>query len=531
MGIESFFTLQSGLGLQGSNLAKTGTPATDGTLQNLDFLGLILARLGETSDKSSSITKPVTGEKIATTTKPLSIAEFLAANPDIEVQVRNFMEATDLGGDAELLQTLGLNQQAFDNTLIPTGVEANITTLSPEKKDSLSLLQILQISPDSDLNEISGQINALRAKIQKLIENGEQAVLTTNLTPEQITALQNSKDGEWPKELDGIDTILIALVQPQAEAPKVEEIKTDLSDLNNDPALANVLILLTPPPQKPKTSGDVPQLGEVLPEATDTIASKLNALKPGIGGDEAALKAEDFETSLKTAEQSLKSAKAGDLIDGQTPKNTPKTEQSAGPGFSAVQGAAFGFNPALFGPAADSLGLYDDLAISAATTGQTHTAGMTSLITGSPSATSSHPATQMIAVTIQKNATNGQDKTFALDLDPPELGRMEVRLTFSKDKTMKAHVIAEKPETYMMLQRDSDTLQRILEASGLESDGGLSFELAEQGFNFDGDNNRGGGHDQGGTGANDADEMELIQTTMTWHVDPETGHMRYNIFA
>jgi flagellar hook-length control protein FliK len=530
MGIESFFTLQNGPGLQGSNLAKSGTPANDGTLQNLDFLGLILSRLGEDSDKSSSITKPAE-EKAALTTKPLSIAEFLAANPDIEEQVRNFMEATDLGGDAELLQTLGLNQQAFDNTLIPTGdpSQMNITTLSPEKKDSLSLLQILQIRPHSDLNEISGQINALRAKIQKLIENGEQAVLTTNLTPQQITALQNSKDGEWPKELEGVDTILIALLQPQGES--AEKIKTDLSDLNNDPALANVLILLTPPSQKQKTSNAVLQLGEVLPGAEETIASKLNALKPGIGGDEAALKAEDFEASLKTAQPSLKSAKGVDLVDGQTSKNTQKTEQTAGPGFSAVQGAAFGFDPALFGPAADSLGLYDDIAIASATSGHTQTAGMMSLITGSAGATAPHAATQLIAVSIQKNATNGQDKTFALDLDPPELGRMEIRLTFAKDKTIRAHVITEKPETYMMLQRDSDTLQRILEASGLESDGGLSFELAEQGFNFDGDNNRGGGHDQGGTGASDAEELERIQTTMTWHVDPETGHMRYNIFA
>jgi hypothetical protein len=105
-------------------------------------------------------------------------------------------------------------------------------------------------------------------------------------------------------------------------------------------------------------------------------------------------------------------------------------------------------------------------------------------------------------------------------------------MTF-KDKTVKAIVTAEKPETHMMLQRDAQVLERALQEAGLDADGGLSFELAEHGFDFDQHNQRGGGHDEGGTGSglNDGEEVEIIESTMTWHVDPETGHTRYDLWV
>ena len=107
-------------------------------------------------------------------------------------------------------------------------------------------------------------------------------------------------------------------------------------------------------------------------------------------------------------------------------------------------------------------------------------------------------------------------------------------MTFSKDKTMKAVVKAETPETFMMLQRDAQILERALHDAGLDADSGLSFELAQDGEFMDQNNQRGGGHDQGGTGRggnSNGDELEIIESTMTWRVDPNTGHTRYDIYA
>lgn len=143
-----------------------------------------------------------------------------------------------------------------------------------------------------------------------------------------------------------------------------------------------------------------------------------------------------------------------------------------------------------------------------------------------------HPATEMVSARLQQAGQNGQNQVMTIHMDPEELGRVEVELTFGKDKTVKAKMLIEKPETYFMMQRDSATLERALQNSGLEIDGGgIDFELAEDGSAF-GHNNEGngGGEKYGGSGS-DADADTIIETTMTWHVDPDSGHTRYSILA
>ena len=88
-----------------------------------------------------------------------------------------------------------------------------------------------------------------------------------------------------------------------------------------------------------------------------------------------------------------------------------------------------------------------------------------------------------------------------------------------------------------MMQRDAHVLERTLQEIGMDgSDGGLSFELAQDGNLFDHDNGHGGSNHSGGGGTGDGenadDESEIvIATTMDWYVDPETGMTRYNILA
>ena len=92
----------------------------------------------------------------------------------------------------------------------------------------------------------------------------------------------------------------------------------------------------------------------------------------------------------------------------------------------------------------------------------------------------SSQTTQTIALQIHRNAQTQVD-TFRMQLHPTDLGQLEVRLKFSKDGTMKAHLVADKPETLNMLQKDSAQLQKMLEQSGLQLDGNaLSFDLRQQ---------------------------------------------------
>lgn len=85
----------------------------------------------------------------------------------------------------------------------------------------------------------------------------------------------------------------------------------------------------------------------------------------------------------------------------------------------------------------------------------------------------------------------------------------------------------------MMLQRDAQILERSLQGIGLETgDGGLSFELAQDNM-FQNEGDRGGERYQSGSKSAGGIEgvEDVIETTMTWHVDPETGMQRYNILV
>ena len=153
------------------------------------------------------------------------------------------------------------------------------------------------------------------------------------------------------------------------------------------------------------------------------------------------------------------------------------------------------------------------------------------------SAGQAHPASQMVAAKLQQNIQTGETKNITLYLEPADLGKVEVRMDFSATDKMKAVMVVEKPETYMMLQRDAYVLERALQDTGLDmSESSLEFELAEDGQAF-GQNNDGADEQNGKSGAHqngaaDGDALEELEiTTMTWDVDPNTGHVHYNIMA
>ena len=136
--------------------------------------------------------------------------------------------------------------------------------------------------------------------------------------------------------------------------------------------------------------------------------------------------------------------------------------------------------------------------------------------------------------TLNKMASGGNTSEMTIQMDPPELGRVLAKLQFGKDKTVKAVLMVEKPETYTMLIRDAASLERALQNAGLTTDSAsLSFELAQDGSAFNSDNDGQGGGEPSGKGgmmaANDSED--IIQTSMTWQVDSETGYVRYSLLA
>jgi flagellar hook-length control protein FliK len=81
---------------------------------------------------------------------------------------------------------------------------------------------------------------------------------------------------------------------------------------------------------------------------------------------------------------------------------------------------------------------------------------------------------------------------FEIRLDPPELGRIDVRLEIDKDGHVKSRLIVERAETLDMLRRDAPQLERALQQAGLKtSDNALEFSLRDQAQHRDDENGNG----------------------------------------
>lgn len=105
------------------------------------------------------------------------------------------------------------------------------------------------------------------------------------------------------------------------------------------------------------------------------------------------------------------------------------------------------------------------------------------------------PPIRDIAVHMAQNNETGINR-FQLRLDPPELGRVDVRMEISPEGKLSAVIAVERPETLDLLQRDSRALERSLTDAGLKTDSNsLSFSL--KGGRQDNPHSGGFGHTNG----------------------------------
>lgn len=86
-----------------------------------------------------------------------------------------------------------------------------------------------------------------------------------------------------------------------------------------------------------------------------------------------------------------------------------------------------------------------------------------------------------LAVEIAGQALAGKNR-FEIRLDPPELGRIEVKLDVHRDGRIASHIVVDRAETLDLLRSDASALQRALQDAGLKTtDNGLQFSLRQQG--------------------------------------------------
>ncbi len=116
----------------------------------------------------------------------------------------------------------------------------------------------------------------------------------------------------------------------------------------------------------------------------------------------------------------------------------------------------------------------------------------------------SNPATLQsdLAIAMSRSLRDGITK-FEIQMDPPELGRIEVQLELSKDGRVQAILSADNQDTLDLLQRDHKHLFKALQDSGLDLDSdSLNFSLND-------------GSERGQREGHDADDLSHTDDELT----------------
>lgn len=296
---------------------------------------------------------------------------------------------------------------------------------------------------------------------QQAAQNGDQADGPNGSQPQQgagpSTAQPNDRTAD--RMPPAVAAALAAATPPSAAppvAPQPSPVTSKIAADKTAPTAANNQI----PPDAPRPAASQP-------------AAPQDAPQPG------AAKTAAPEPDAKTA--SIKPAKSYGEIETDQDSTIAKSAESAPVAPNAVRQAE---TPAA--PAAAS-----EPAIKTSDTAVTPATGLGAAPQASGSSVVHHiqvsaqpreavPNMPALAVEIAAKSQSGA-KQFDIRLDPPELGRVEVRLSIDATGKASAHLSADQPQTLTLLQKDAHVLTRALRDAGLDvSQDGLNFSLRQQ---------------------------------------------------
>ncbi len=475
----------------------------------------------------------VTGEKAATLFKLVSDPKLAAALAGIAAKL-------------QAAQTIETTQQTLaDDTPAPS-VASQLAANNGDITVKLSTGETLTINV-ADLD--ADGFNALK----KLA----YADLAPFLTQPRIVRIDNNtvmKVTQGPSFLndEGTDTTTMSMiaglmgVMPQAQIVPPNTTIDPLTGLANattatDAKGTSLAALLT----AAAAQGSVPAATADAAAATPSpLAAMMAAANPQKAV--ASTVTADHNTAAKT-ETPLFSAPAipvGLDVTKTTPPVTPATlaltaaANAVMPKHAVASGivaTAKGLDNALGG---QSFGSFDDAMHGiAADPSQSFTTSASNLLSAK-SAGQAHPASYLVSASLQKAASDVpsgivSERQFVIQLDPPNLGRVKITLDFADNNTVKAKILAERPETVSLLQKDSSLLERTLQNSGFDASasGALSFNLA-QGDSFSQsmrDSSNQSGQNKKSSSSEDGTDFAIIENALPIFVNPKTGLTHVNV--
>lgn len=516
--INVFYTppVQATTTATSSSFGKTGQ-VSDGSI---NFFDMIFARVAEIPAEQTALTKTI-AEEVTADHPANDLTAMIAVLPETGLE--------ESGLDLEILPEGDLQGQAVAAiTLDAAGVKKLQTILNslmegiPADQRPVALNISGKFRDGQWSKELESAMVSLGIDVTD-IDAASQSLIATGLSPEELTALMSRIQDSANQQAFLLGTVQI--VEDGDASQTIFLPKTLILGKSGEPKQAEKISSTLTALTAPDTGDAAPAAGmEISAEGTKSIREarfddilkmlELSQAKASDARGGAALGSQ--------ADHAANPAPAAAITGQNGPANSSIAANSAGLGGAFMDNNAV---DGVFPEGSDWSG--NDTAISNARI--TGTAQLTSLVTHARDATQPHPATMYVAATLAKGAKDGEAKSMTLRMDPPELGKIEIHMHFTKNKEMKAHMVFEKPETMLMMQRDSQMLERSLQESGLGGNA-LSFELAGQDHDFGNSQNR-NGNDYGKGGKAGTDEMDVIETTMGWTVDQNTGLQHYNILA
>lgn len=438
---------------------------------------------------------------------------------NIELKMAQVLEALEKI-KLELSKDAPKDTTATDDTLDITKIDD-----SSDASNIKILALLVNINEDAkpllDDTSVNGQTDPMKVltqvidKLRSMIADGKESLITINKTPEQLASLQKIVEdilkGEIDKKNDEMlqklaaqwSSLTLIPEQPKQKTPEVLLEKQTLATGKTEP-------LETAPQEQVQKSDAQKRYDDryiVGADAKDTQNNSDISLERGHN-------------------EKLKSAPLNVTPHSEKTAQIPQNTKAMGDQFlQALNDSVLA--PPIMTAQGDLLYTNNSGAIIATSQSPTQ-AAMTNVSTQAPHATQPHPATQTVMATISKAVKTGETSQIKIQLDPPELGRVEVKMSIDKNNITKVVLTSEKAETHTMLQRDAHILERVLQDTGLYNDSGISFELAND---FNQNTPSGEERNQFSQKGSKAQDDDFIQTTMDWEVDPRTGVMHYNILA
>jgi flagellar hook-length control protein FliK len=389
----------------------------------------LLNKLGETADALAAlIAKPPVSTSPTATLDPLATLKSVKSNGDDK-------PAADIPGSeaskpatapdqiTQLLAAIGIQLPLAPTTSVPdqTSPDTTAVTASPSTA-ATPLPAIAQLA--TQLSELSQTIAAASPEVAQKLEALTQKLNGAEYDPSALAQL-TTPDDTGATSLDKIVQALLA-TRPAKATPTLPLLATKVQ-LETPPPIEQASTPLPPPPVASITANGMTQPAPKLAEIT----------KPA-------------DTSSPDSPATTADAK---IVAAATVQADPKAD--------ATNTVAQANTNAVIAPAATQAARAIPAAYQAA----------------------SNPINMaQVAFEMVRQVHQGQSR-FSIRIDPPELGRVDVRMHVDSSGNVNARLTVERSETLDMFQRDRGSLERALTQAGLDgAKTNLEFSLKQNPF-------------------------------------------------